>query len=123
MNYPNAKRHEFFGVRGEPGFCDMCCFPACEHRIEKHEVVKSWVNNAKNTLGRIVKRRKDGKFFFEIWEWMAVGWHPLTVGYQDGLFASAQDRYESWKRMQEVWQSADQGRLYAAESTRQEVSC
>lgn len=35
---------------------------------------------------------------------MGREWHPLTTGYQTGLFADAQDRFESWKRIQQRWE-------------------
>jgi len=104
----NAKTHEFFGYRaGRSEFCDLCGFPAAEHRIENHSILKDYLTADNQTVGRIVERKRDGRCFFEILQWMKrIGWHPLTVGEQSGLFCDAEDRFHSWKRMQQRWEAA-----------------
>ncbi len=104
MKYQNASSHEFINGRSDSGFCDECGFPAEMHGKPECDEITRYVSCG-NSLGRIVQRNSDGKYFFELKEWMmGREWHPLTTGYQTGLFADAQDRFESWKRIQQRWE-------------------
>lgn len=91
--------HEFNPGINDPNFCAECCFPAADHAPRNAVTIKEYVTKDKSTRGRIVKRNKDGKYFFELLQWMGknVGWHPLTVGYQTGLMENAFDRFTAWK--------------------------
>lgn len=105
MKYPDATKHDFMASIGE--FCDECGHPCADHRLPECEVINQYAAwTTPRSLGRIVKRKRDGKYFFESRQWMNEEWHPLTVGEQSGLFADARDRFDSWKRITQRWEYA-----------------
>ena len=106
MKYPDAKNHEFVSALDSP-FCDHCLHPASDHAIPECETVVQYAaTTTPRTLGQIVHRKKDGLYFMTLAEWNGHEWHPLTVGYQSGLFADARDRFASWKLMAQRWEYA-----------------